>query len=180
MFLWTCSFPVHPGPDCRSMGNLSPILRMPILVASNSQHMNCTASCLAEIGLTPAHLMQLAFAAFTAVLFLQSSLDKLFNWKGQKEYLTKQFSKSPLHGSVPLLLPVITLVEFAAGLLCALGFGQVLLNGNTGLGTLGMGCAVIALIMLFFGQRMAKDYGGAAALVPYFLMAAAGLWFFLA
>ena len=141
--------------------------------------MNCTASCLADLGLTPNHIMQLAFAAFAAVLFLQSSLDKLFNWKGQKEYLTKQFSKSPLNGSVPLLLPVITLVEFSAGLFSALGFGQVLLTGNAGLGTVGMLCAVSGITMLFFGQRMAKDYGGAAALVPYFLMVAGGLFFFL-
>ncbi len=142
--------------------------------------MNCTASCLADIGLTPAHLMQLAFAAFTAILFLQSSLDKVFNWKGEKEYLTQQFSKSPLNGSVPLLLPVITLVEFSAGLFSALGFGQILLTGNSGLGAIGMLCAVSAIIMLFFGQRMAKDYAGAASLVPYFLMVVAGLWFFLA
>jgi len=27
------------------------------------------------------------------------------------------------------------------------------------------------LIALFFGQRMAKDYAGAAVLVPYFLLA---------
>ncbi|HQV39828.1 MAG TPA: DoxX family membrane protein [Flavobacteriales bacterium] len=142
--------------------------------------MNCTASCLAALGLTPDHLMQLAFAAFTAVLFLQSGLDKLFNWKSEKEYLTKQFSKSILNGSVPLLLPVITLVEFSAGLFSALGFGQVLFTGDSGLGTVGMLCAVTAITMLFFGQRMAKDYGGAAALVPYFLMTVGGLWFFLA
>ncbi len=140
--------------------------------------MNCTASFLADLGITPTHLMQLAFAAFAAVLFLQSSLDKLFNWKDQTEYLTKQFSKSPLSGSVPLLLPVITLVEFSAGLFSALGFGQVLFTGNSGLGTVGMLCAVTAITMLFFGQRMAKDYGGAAALVPYFLMAAGGLYVF--
>lgn len=141
--------------------------------------MNCTTDWLAEIGLTPAHLMQLAFSAFAAVLFLQSSLDKVFNWKSEKEYLTKQFSKSALNGSVPLLLPVITLVEFAAGLFSALGFGQVLFTGNAGLGTIGMLCAVAALTMLFFGQRMAKDYRGAAVLVPYFLMAAGGLYVFL-
>lgn len=141
--------------------------------------MNCTVSCLADLGLAPAHLMQLAFAAFTAILFLQSSLDKLFNWKGQQEYLTQQFSKSLLNGSVPVLLPAITLVEFSAGLFSAIGFGQILFTGNTGLGTVGMLCAVSAIIMLFFGQRMAKDYAGAASLVPYFLMAAAGLWFFL-
>jgi hypothetical protein len=40
-------------------------------------------------------------------------------------------------------------------------------------------CAVTAITMLFFGQRVAKDYGGAAALVPYFLMAVGGLWSFL-
>ena len=114
------------------------------------------------------------------MLFLQSGLDKLFNWKSEKEYLTKQFSKSILNGSVPLLLPVITLVEFSAGLFSALGFGQVLFTGDSGLGTVGMLCAVTAITMLFFGQRMAKDYGGAAALVPYFLMTVGGLWFFLA
>ena len=141
--------------------------------------MNCTASCLADLGLTPTHVMQLVFAAFTAVLFLQSSLDKLFNWKGQKDYFADHFSKSILKSSVPLLLPVITLVEFSAGLFSALGFGQVLLTGNGGFGTVGMLCAVTALIMLFFGQRVAKDYAGAAALMPYFLMAAGGLWFFL-
>ncbi len=141
--------------------------------------MNCTATCLADLGFTPAHLMQLAFAAFAAVLFLQSSLDKLFNWKSEKEYYTTHFSKSILNGSVPILMPTITLMEFAAGLFSALGFGQVLFTGNTGLGTIGMLCAVTALTMLFFGQRVAKDYKGAAVLVPYFLMAAAGLFFFL-
>ena len=35
--------------------------------------------------------------------------------------------------------------------------------------------AVLALLMLFFGQRMAKDYGGAAGLVPYFLVAVLSL-----
>jgi hypothetical protein len=141
--------------------------------------MNSTATCLAEFGLTSIHLMQLAFAAFAAVLFLQSSLDKLFNWKGEKAYFTEHFSKSILKGSVPLLLPVITLVEFSGGLFSALGFGQVLFTGNTGLGTVGMLSAVTGLTMLFFGQRVAKDYKGAAVLVPYFLMAVGGLWFFL-
>jgi hypothetical protein len=51
---------------------------------------------------------------------------------------------------------------------------------HTGIGTLGMLFAVAALTMLFFGQRVAKDYKGAAVLVPYFLVAAAGLWVFLA
>lgn len=141
--------------------------------------MNCTASCLADLGLTPTHLMQLAFSAFAAVLFIQSGLDKVFNWTSEKNFYKAHFSKSILKGSVFLLMPVITLVELSAGLLSAAGFFQVLLTGNTGIGTLGMLCAVAGLTMLFFGQRVAKDYKGAAVLVPYFLMAAGGLYVFL-
>lgn len=141
--------------------------------------MNCTTEFLAGIGLSPASLFQLAFSAFVGILFVQSGLDKVFNWKGEKDFYTQHFAKSILKGSVPVLMPVITLVELAAGLLCAIGFFQVLITGNTGFGTAGMLCAVAGLTMLFFGQRVAKDYKGAAVLVPYFLMAALGLFFFL-
>ncbi|PYL63310.1 MAG: DoxX family protein, partial [Verrucomicrobia bacterium] len=30
--------------------------------------------------------------------------------------------------------------------------------------------AALSILALFFGQRMAKDYAGAAILVPYFLL----------
>jgi len=79
---------------------------------------------------------------------------------------------------VPLLLPVITLVELAAGLFSAAGFVAVLLGRGSCLGAIGAACAVAALLMLFLGQRLAKDYAGAAALVPYFLATMAGLYFF--
>lgn len=141
--------------------------------------MNCTTECLANLGLTPIHLLQLAFSAFVAVLFIQSGLDKVFNWKSEKDFYTKHFAKSILNGSVFLLMPVITLMELAAGLFSAAGFFQVLFSGNTSLGTLGMLLACAALTMLFYGQRVAKDYKGAAVLVPYFLLCAAGLAVFI-
>lgn len=128
--------------------------------------------------MSPYALMQLAFSAFIAILFLQSGLDKSLDWKGNKAYLTSHFAKSPLKSTVPLLLPVITLVELAAGVFSAAGFVAVLLGRGPCLGAIGSACAVAALTMLFLGQRVAKDYAGAAALVPYFLVAAAGLYFF--
>jgi len=140
--------------------------------------MNCTASCLAELGLTPVLLLQLAFSAFVAILFLQSGLDKVFNWSSEKAFYAKHLGKSILKGSVPLLMPMITFMELSAGLLSAIGFFQVLLVGNASIGMIGMLCAVAAITMLFFGQRVAKDYGGAAVLVPYFLLCAAGLYVF--
>ena len=36
--------------------------------------------------------------------------------------------------------------------------------------------SAISLIALFFGQRMAKDYAGAAVLVPYFLLALSAIY----
>jgi hypothetical protein len=34
----------------------------------------------------------------------------------------------------------------------------------------------VNLVALFFGQRVAKDYVGAAALVPYFLLAISAVY----
>jgi hypothetical protein len=36
--------------------------------------------------------------------------------------------------------------------------------------------SAVAIIALFFGQRMAKDYPGAAVLVPYFLLTLVGIY----
>lgn len=124
-------------------------------------------------------IIQAGFAAMTAILFLQSSLDKLFDRKGNKAYLTEHFSKSPLKGFVPVLFPVITLVEFSAGLCSAIGLVMVLFHQRTAFGSLGMALGMAAIIMLFFGQRVAKDYAGAASLVPYFLLCAGGAYVFM-
>ncbi len=133
---------------------------------------------LADHGIQPATLLQLAFGAMAAILFLQSGLDKVFNWKGEKDFLAGHFQKSILKGSVPLLLPVITLMEVTAGSLSAIGHILLHLGRGSGVGLLGMLLGTVSLIMLFFGQRVAKDYAGAAALVPYFLMSAAGVHVF--
>ncbi|MBK9515393.1 MAG: DoxX family protein [Flavobacteriales bacterium] len=141
---------------------------------------NSVLNFLADQGLQPNTMLQLAFGAMAAILFLQSGLDKVFNWKGEKEFLTGHFQKSVLNGSVPLLLPMITLMEIAAGSLSAIGHILLHLGFGSGIGLLGMLIGTVSLILLFFGQRVAKDYAGAAALVPYFLMCAGGLWVFMA
>ena len=139
---------------------------------------NSILTFLADHGIQPATVLQLAFGAMAAILFLQSGLDKVFNWKGEKEFLTGHFQKSVLNGSVPLLLPMITVMEIAAGSLSAIGHILLHLGYGSGIGLLGMLIGTVSLILLFFGQRVAKDYAGAAALVPYFLMCAAGVYVF--
>ena len=115
--------------------------------------------------------MRLLTAAFLGILFLQSGLDKVFDRKGNLEWLTGHFAKSPLRGVVPLVVTIITLLELGAGALSALGAVEVGLWATTRLAFAGAVTAGTTLVCLFFGQRMAKDYAGAAGLVPYFLLA---------
>jgi hypothetical protein len=126
-----------------------------------------------------AHLaLRLLVAAFLAVLFLQSGLDKVTDRKGNLEWLTGHFAKSPLRGAAPLLLTTITLIELAAGVLSGLGVLELIVWRTTRLALAGALAAGLALLSLFFGQRVAKDYAGAAGLVPYFLVAVVAIVLF--
>src|SRR5436309_9434070 len=116
------------------------------------------------------YLMQILVAAFLAILFLQSAIDKMVDHRGHLEWLKGHFAKSPLTGTVPALLTAITILELAAGVLSALGCVLLLVLRDPTVAFYGAVISAIAIIALFFGQRMAKDYAGAAVLVPYFLL----------
>jgi diacylglycerol kinase len=116
------------------------------------------------------YLMQIFAAAFLAILFLQSGIDKFIDRRGNFEWLKGHFAKSPLAGIVPVLLTTITIVEVAAGTLSAIGCVFVILSRDSTVAFYGAVLSAIAILALFFGQRMAKDYAGAAVLVPYFLL----------
>ena len=115
-------------------------------------------------------------ALLVSILFIQSGLDKVFDWKGNLEWLNGHFSKTFLKGMVPLLLGTITLTELTTGILSALGIIYFLVAGSIAV----IFCAAIvgaaSITALFFGQRVAKDYPGAATLVPYFLLLIALLY----
>ena len=120
--------------------------------------------------LNPIHFSQLLTALFLAILFLQSGLDKVFNFGDNLGWLTGHFSKTPFRGQVKSMLITITIIEVAAGVLALLGAGQIVLNGEKTLAMYGAQLATLNIAMLFFGQRIAKDYAGAASLVPYFIL----------
>src|SRR5213596_220831 len=122
------------------------------------------------------YLMQIFASGFLAVLFLQSGIDKLVDRRGNLEWLKGHFAKSPLAGIVPALLTVITIIETAAGALSALGCVVIIFSRDSMVAFYGAVVSAIAIIALFFGQRMAKDYAGAAVLVPYFLLALSAIY----
>jgi hypothetical protein len=122
------------------------------------------------------YLTQIFGSAFLAILFLQSGIDKIIDLRGNLEWLKGHFAKSPLAGLVPLLLTAIMLLEVAAGALSGIGCLILVFSRETTLAFYGAILSAVALIALFFGQRMAKDYAGAAVLVPYFLLTLATIY----
>jgi hypothetical protein len=117
------------------------------------------------------YLTQTFGSAFLAILFLQSGIDKVIDYRGNLEWLKGHFAKSPLGGVVPALLTAITILEVAAGALSAIGCIVLIVSRETTIAFYGAVISAVAILALFFGQRMAKDYVGGAVLVPYFLLA---------
>jgi diacylglycerol kinase len=115
-------------------------------------------------------LLQILISAFLAILFLQSGIDKVVDRRGNLEFLRSHFAKSPLAGMVPFLVTVITILEIAAGGLSAIGCLLIILSRDPTVAFYGAVISAISITALFFGQRMAKEYAGAAVLVSYFLL----------
>lgn len=126
--------------------------------------------------LFPLWLIQVLSTLLLAITFLHSGLDKVTDWKGNLGWLTGHFSKSLLRGVVAPLLLTLTVLELATGVLCAAGLVPLLLSGGTWLALRGVALSGLTFVALFFGQRMARDYVGAAGLVPYFLVSLVGLF----
>jgi hypothetical protein len=118
----------------------------------------------------PVYLVKLLVSAFLAILFLQSGIDKIVDRQGNLSWLSGHFAKSPLASTVPLLFTVLTIIEVAAGALSGIGFLALLVAHNSTIAFYGAIVSAVGILCLFFGQRMAKEYAGAAVLVPYFLL----------
>jgi hypothetical protein len=65
----------------------------------------------------------------------------------------------------------ILVLELISGILCVVGCIQLLINNGRTFGLYAGIFSCITLIMLLFGQRLAKDYDGARTIVIYFIPA---------
>ena len=106
-----------------------------------------------------------------AVTFIQSGYDKVMDWKGNVEWLREHFANTSLRNRVPLALLHILVLELISGILCIVGVIQLLVNQDRTFGLYGAIFSCITLIMLLYGQRLAKDYDGARTIVIYFIPA---------
>ncbi|WP_445383572.1 DoxX family protein [Robiginitalea sp. IMCC43444] len=103
------------------------------------------------------------------ITLLQSGWDKVSDWSGNLSWLKGHFAESPFKNMVPALLGTLLVFELVSGLLCLLGIYQLAFNDDGSLALYGAIFSAITLLMLLFGQRIAKDYEGARTIVVYFI-----------
>lgn len=130
-------------------------------------------------GLSLKNIIQLSSLLFFAILFIQSGLDKVTDWAGNFGWINEHFSKSVMKDHVGLMLGILTFLECACGFFCLVGIAQMVLKHENACAIIALLLCNVTLIALFFGQRLAKDYAGAGALVPYYIANLFSLFLFV-
>ncbi len=119
---------------------------------------------------------QLLILAFLTIVFLQSGIDKLTDWKGNLSFLKDHFGKTFLKNNVPIMLGVIMIGELIVGILSIIGIIQIYTSGSMVMGFYATVFAAKVLLALLLGQRIAKDYVGAMTIVVYFIVVIFGVY----
>lgn len=115
-------------------------------------------------------------SSFLAIVFLQSGIDKIVNHKKELGWIQQKFTKNALYNYVGILFYVLTFSELISGVLSFGGMIHLLTSKGPYIAQLGAWFSSMTLLMLIFGQRITKDYSGAATLVPYFIVSLIGLF----
>jgi hypothetical protein len=121
---------------------------------------------------------QFAVSAFFAIVFLQSGLDKWVDREGNLSYITGFFANTPLKRMAPFMFWALAALETMAGVLAALGAVILLLGGAVAVAFWGLVFSTVSLLCLLFGNRVAKEYGGAVVIATYFAVALLGFMLF--
>lgn len=123
-----------------------------------------------------AFITEILILLFITITFLQSGIDKMVDWSGNTGWLKEHFSKTFLAKQVPLMVGIIMVLEVLTGLLAIAGIALILYSGINTLALYACILAAVTLLMLLFGQRVAKDYAGAFTITGYFIVVILGVY----
>lgn len=115
------------------------------------------------------HLAEIAILVMLAIVFLQSGIDKVMDWKGNLGWLQGHFANSPIKNMVPFSLFMITVLEILSGLSAVVGAVSLLMCEGNFFALCSAILSIITFTFLFLGQRLAKDYPGAQGIVVYMI-----------
>jgi uncharacterized membrane protein YphA (DoxX/SURF4 family) len=114
---------------------------------------------------------------FFLIVFIQSGLDKILDYKGNLNFLKDLLKIYFSPTLIELALISVTILELTSGILCLIGIMNFLFNGSNFIGLIGLIVGSIALLVLLFGQRVSKNYDGAKTIAIYFILAMVGISF---
>tara|TARA_B100001287_G_scaffold22735_1_gene16618 strand:+ start:3585 stop:3983 length:399 start_codon:yes stop_codon:yes gene_type:complete len=118
----------------------------------------------------------IAVLSFHAIVFLQSGIDKIVNWKGNLEFITQTLSKVFSNPLIKIALLAVTVLETLGGLLSTLGIFLNIFNYDYLLyAQIGLSLCTSALLVLLIGQRISQNYEGAKTIAIYFVTSLIGL-----
>ena len=123
----------------------------------------------------PEKIAFLFVLTFFLIVFIQSGLDKVYDYKGNLSFLNTLLGGAFSSSLITLALVSVTILELTSGLLCLLGILDVIYNDSNLTGLIGLIVGSFALLVLLFGQRVSKNYDGAKTIAVYFILAVIGL-----
>ena len=119
----------------------------------------------------PEKVAFLLVLVFFLIVFIQSGLDKILDYKGNLNFLKDLLKIYFSPTLIELALISVTILELTSGILCLIGIINFVFNDSNFIGLLGLIIGSIALLVLLFGQRVSKNYDGAktiaASNMPY-------------
>ena len=120
-----------------------------------------------------------SISVFLGIVMAQSGFDKLFNWEGELDFITGKFAKTPLANFSTFGLIQVTIFEILSGVLSIFGSIMALFYNEYSYAIMGLFFSSSSLTILMLGQRISKDYEGAAVLVPYYILTMFGLYVYV-
>ena len=115
-------------------------------------------------------IVQVLSSIFFAIVFFQSGIDKVMDRKGNINFFENHFKNTLFHKIYAQALTALMLLELIAASLCAYGCIYSIVYKNTDFIFYGLLVTSFILLSLLLGQRIAKDYVGAADITIYFIL----------
>ena len=116
---------------------------------------------------------------FLSIVFIQSSLDKVLNWKSNLDFTINTLSSKFPKYLVLLALLSVTFLELVGGFSSLLGILEICMGSNSLFWSkIGIYSSSLALLILLTGQRISMNYEDAKTIVIYFLVCIAGMLMF--
>jgi len=115
-------------------------------------------------------IVQILASIFFSIVFFQSSIDKINDRESNLKFFNQHFKGTVFQKYTSISLNLLALLEITSALLCCFGIFYKLSYHDSIFIYYSLLMIAIVLLSLLFGQRLAKDYAGAADITIYFIL----------